>query len=389
VKCTFCRSRRAKLAVVGLLCLVMVVCFSGCQEISFYRQAIGGECQILAHQKSIRDLMADPTTPPKLKTKFEQIMKIRQFASDELKLPADGAYLKYTDLHRPYVVWNVNVAPALSLEPKTWWFPVVGEASYRGYFSDAGAHRYAARWEKKGWDVYVDGVDAYSTLGWFRDPLMNTFIYEPEADLAELIFHELAHRRLFVNGDTDFNEAFATEVAAEGIRRWFALSSNPQAYDKHLVNQAHEKQFVQLVMDTRQELEAVYGDERLTEADKLHRKEEIITKLRARYAAVKQTWGGESDYDHWFAEPINNAKLNTVSAYYELRPAFQALLRAKGGDLEEFYGAVAALGKLPLEKRHEALREYLKEAPPVNRENVNVKKINVVARGALEEAPKR
>ena len=241
---------------------------------------------------------------------------------------------------------------------------MVGTASYRGYFNEAAARRYAAQWEKKGWDVYVDGVEAYSTLGWFRDPLMNTFIYEPEVDLAETIFHELGHRRLFINGDTDFNEAFATEVAAEGLRRWFAASSNPKAYVKHLEILAREKQFVQLVMGTRQELEAVYGDGQLPETVKLQRKEEIIGKMRARYAAVKQEWGGNTGYDEWFAEPINNAKLNTVSAYYELTPAFQALLRAQGGDMEKFYEAVAALGKLPIEKRHETLREYLKEGPP-------------------------
>jgi predicted aminopeptidase len=356
--------RRTKLAVVGLLCLVMLVCFSGCQELSFYRQAIAGEYQILARQKSVRDLMANPKTPPKLKAKFEQVGKIRQFAAEELKLPADGVYVKYTDLHRPCVVWNVNVAPALSLEPKTWWFPVVGRASYRGYFEEAGARRYAARWEKKGWDVYVDGVEAYSTLGWFRDPLLNTFIFEPEVDLAELIFHELGHRRFYVNGDTDFNEAFATEVAAEGIRRWFAASSNSKACEEHQAALARDKQFVQLVMETRRELEAVYGDARLPDAEKLRRKEQIIGKLRSKYAAVKKTWGGESGYDAWFAEPINNAKLNTVSSYHDLAPAFQALLRANGGDMEKFYGAVAALGKLPFQKRHEALREYLKGVPP-------------------------
>ena len=364
VQLKFRRGGRTRLAMMVLLCLVMPVCFSGCQALSFYRQAIAGECQILARQESITNLMANPKTPPKLKAKFGQVLKIRQFAAQELKLPADGNYLKYTDLRRPCVVWNVNVAPALSLEPKTWWFPVVGRASYRGYFDEAGARRYAARWEKKGWDVYVDGVAAYSTLGWFRDPLLNTFIFEPEADLAELIFHELGHRRLYVSGDTDFNEAFATEVAAEGLRRWFAASSNPKAAQEHQAAFAREKQFVQLVMDTRRELEAVYGDGRLPDAEKLRRKEEIIGKLRARYAAVKQAWGGQSGYDEWFAEPINNAKLNTVSTYYDLVPAFQALLRANGGDLEKFYGAVAALGKLPVGKRHEALREYLKGRPP-------------------------
>ena len=355
---------RARPVLIGLLCLAIVVCFSGCRALSFYQQAIAGEYQILTYEKPVRDLMANPKTPEKLKAKFEQVMKIRQFAAEELKLPVDSAYLQYTDLHRPYVVWNVNVAPALSLEPKTWWFPVVGRASYRGYFNEASARRYAARWEKEGWDVYVDGVEAYSTLGWFRDPLMNTFIFEPEADLAELIFHELGHRRLYVNGDTDFNEAFATEVAAEGLRRWFAASSNPKAYEEHQASAARERQFVQMIMDSRQELEALYGDGRLADDEKLWRKEEIIAKLRTRYAAAKQAWGGETGYDEWFAQPINNAKLNTVSAYYELTPAFQALLHAQGGDMEKFYGAVAALGKLPIEKRHEALRDYLKGGPP-------------------------
>jgi predicted aminopeptidase len=360
----FRRRGRGKLPVIALLCLVMVVCFSGCQRFTFYRQAIAGQYQILAHQKSITNLMVNPDTPPELKAKFEQVIKIRRFAAEELKLPADGAYVKYTDLRRPYVVWNVTVAPALSLEPKSWWFPVVGWASYCGYFNEADARRYASRWEKKGWDVDVGGVTAYSTLGWFHDPLMNTFIYEPEPYLAELIFHELGHRRLFIIGDTDFNEAFATEVAAEGLRRWFAASPNPKAFEEHQAALAREKQFVQLVTDTRRELEPVYADAHLPAFDKLQRKEEIIKKLRSKYAAVKKAWGGDTSYDGWFAEPINNAKLATVSEYYDLVPAFQALLQAKGGDMEKFYEAVAALGKLPIQKRHAALQDYLKGVPP-------------------------
>jgi predicted aminopeptidase len=351
---------RIRAAIMVLLCLFALVCFSGCQAAGFYGQAIAGQCQILAHEKSIAKLMADPATPPKLKAKFAQVLKIRRFAEQEMKLPADHSYLKYTDLHRPCVVWNVTVAPALSLEPKTWWFPVVGRADYRGYFNEPAARRYAGRWEKEGWDVDVGGVTAYSTLGWFRDPLLNTFIFEPEADLAELIFHELGHRRLYVNGDTDFNEAFATEVAAEGVRRWFAASTNAAACAEHEAAQARDRQFVRLVMNTRGELEAVYTNSHLTDTGKLRRKEEIIASLRLKYGVAKKAWGGAADYDDWFAKPINNAKLNTISEYYELGPAFQALLRAQGGDMEKFYIAVAALAKLPLEQRHAALRQYLK-----------------------------
>ena len=157
----------------------------------------------------------------------------------------------------------VVIAPALSLEPKTWWFPVVGRVSYRGYFSEAAARRYADKWEKLGWDVDVGCVPAYSTLGWFRDPLLNTFIYEPESDLAETIFHELGHRRLYVPGDTDFNEAFATAVAQEGVRRWFLAAHNPKAYEDYLTERRRDNDFVKLVLSARNQLQSIYSDRRL------------------------------------------------------------------------------------------------------------------------------
>ena len=337
---------------------------SGCQAISYYRQAIAGQCQILAHQQPIRQLIAEPQTPAPLKAKFEQVLRIRQFAAEELHLPAGQSYLKYADLHRPYVVWNVNVAPALSLAPKTWWFPIVGRASYRGYFNEKDARDYADEYAKNGWDVYVDGIETYSTLGWFKDPLLNTFINEPDSYLAEIIFHELTHRRLFVPGDTDFNEAFATFVSIEGVRRWYLASTNSQGYDHYRAGQDREHQFIALVMAARERLQAVYGDPKLTDAAKLARKQEIIAQLRADHAALKATWGGKSPFDDWLAEPINNARLNTISAYYDLVPAFAALLRAKDGDLESFYEAVGRLGKMPIQQRHWELEGYLRQQAP-------------------------
>jgi predicted aminopeptidase len=334
----------------------MALVLSGCEAVGFYRQAIAGEYQMLAHQRPIASLMADPATPPKLKEKFTEVLKIRQFAAQELKEPIDKSYLKYTDLHRSCVVWTVVVAPALSLDPKTWWFPIVGRVSYRGYFNEADARRYADKWEKQGWDVNVGCAIAYSTLGWFRDPLLNTFIYEPEADLAETIFHELGHRRLYVAGDTDFNEAFATAVAEEGVRRWFLAANNPKAYAEYSTERRHEKDFVKLVLGARDQLQSVYSNTGLSDAEKLKRKEEVIAELRDSYAKLKARWGvTKSGYDGWFSRPINNANLNSIAAYYDLVPGFLALLKAQGGDIENFYQAVGALAKLPLDKRHESL----------------------------------
>jgi predicted aminopeptidase len=341
----------------------MAAALSGCQAVRYYQQAVAGQCQILFHGQSIPKLLADPKTPDPLKAKFDAILKIRQFAAEQLKLPAGKSYLKYTDLHRPYVVWNVNVCPALSLEPKTWWFPIVGRASYRGYFHEEPARRYAAGFAKKGWDVYVDGIETYSTLGWFNDPILNTFVNEPDAALAETIFHELTHRRLFVPGDTDFNEAFATANASEGLRRWFLAASNAPAFEHYRAALDKDRQFVDIIKAARAQLRAVYDDPHLSDAAKLDRKQDIIAQLRARHAELKASWGGKSPFDHWFDEPINNAKLNTISAYYDLVPAFDALLRANGGDLEQFYQAVARLGKLPLPERHRQLGTYLADAP--------------------------
>ena len=343
-------------------CVLMALVLQGCEAVGFYRQAIAGEYQILAHQKPVESLIADPATPPKLRAKFQEVLKIRQFAAQELREPLDNNYVKYTDLHRSCVVWTVVIAPALSLEPKTWWFPVAGRASYRGYFSESSARRYAEKWEKGGWDVDVGGVQTYSTLGWFRDPLLNTFIYEPESELAEIIFHELGHRRLFVPGDTDFNEAFATAVAEEGVRRWYLAAQEPKEYEDYLTRRRRENDFVKLVLASRAQLQAVYSDAQTPEAEKLRRKEDVIRQMRDNYAKLKTRWGVvKSGYDDWFSEPINNAKLNTIAAYYDLVPGFQAILKAQDGDIERFYRAIEALAKMPLEKRHQALAEASKQ----------------------------
>jgi len=342
---------------------LLAAVLTGCQTVCYYQQAVAGQCQILLHQQSISKLLADPKTPAPLKAKFQTILNIRQFAARQLRLPVGQSYLKYTDLHRPFVVWNVNIAPALSLDPMTWWFPIVGRVSYRGYFHEPPARRYAAHFAKEGWDVYVDGIETYSTLGWFHDPVLNTFMDEPDSALAEIIFHELAHQRLFVPGDTDFNEAFATAVAAEGVRRWLLATSAPQAYDRYRANLAKDHQFVDLIMAARAQLQTLYDNPNLSDTAKLSRKQDILAQLRASHSQLKASWGGQSPYDEWFDQPINNAKLNTISAYYDLVPAFDALLRANAGDLEEFYQAVAQLAKLPLPERHRQLQSYLALPP--------------------------
>jgi predicted aminopeptidase len=348
------RAKRRRLIWFVATFIVVVCAVCGCQSVSFYRQAIGGELQILTHQKPIKELLGDTNTSAALKHKFEVVLESREFARTNLHLPTDDSYLKYVDLHREYAVWNVNASPPLSLEPKRWWYPFVGRASYRGYFSRDAAVKYAQLLKKKGFDVYVGSVETYSTLGWFHDPVLNTFITEPDAELAEILFHELAHQRIFISGDTDFNEAFATAVGEEGVRRW--LQGDTAAYAKYQKDREEEGQFVKLVLDGQDRLEAVYDDPHLSDAQKLAAKKAIIDNMRAKHTQM-----GLTNYDRWFAHEINNAKLNTVSAYYTLVPAFRALLEKNGGDLEKFYAAVQQLGKMPKQKRHTVLKQSLQK----------------------------
>ncbi len=374
------KGRRWRKWSLALVLVLAVAAVSGCRTLSFYGQAIKGQYYIVAHERSMEKLLAEPQTPARLKGRLELAGKLRAFGEKELKLPVNGHYRKYVDVHRRFVVWNVEAAPEFSLEPKSWWYPLVGRLEYRGYFSERGATNYARWLEKKGYDVYVGGVEAYSTLGWFKDPLLNTFLFNADANLAETIFHELGHQRVFASGDTDFNEAFATTVGQEGARRWLRAQGDAAAYEQYLAQLRRTEQFVRLISHTRARLAALYGDER-TEGGKIKanrkkrnappeqlRKEKarILAQLQQDYAQLKAQWGGNTDYDDWFAGRVNNAQLNSVAAYYDLLPGFEQLLQMNGGDLEKFYAAAERLSKMPKKERHQWLRTLPSAASPVS-----------------------
>jgi len=351
--------------------LALILLLTGCQTCRYYSQAVCGQCQMWNRQHSIESLLNDASTPEPLKQRLKLVLNIREFAEKELQLPANGHYLRYADLDRRFAVWNVYAAPEFSLTPKSWWYPVVGRLEYRGYFSEPEARRYASNLKKQGLDVYVGGVTAYSTLGWFHDPVLNTFIHEDNADLAELLFHELAHQRLFVSGDTDFNEAFATAVAEEGLRRWMEARRDPAAMEKYQAAYRRTEQFVRLVSAARDKLKAIYetgdavqpGNQSGIDAGKRRAKQLALEDLREGYAKLRAGWGGHKDYDEWFKQSLNNAQLNTVDTYYHLVPAFRQLLRDHGNSLESFYQAASALGKLK-EADRQARLNRLRETSP-------------------------
>jgi predicted aminopeptidase len=263
----------------------------------------------------------------------------------------------------------VYAAPEFSVEAKSWWYPFVGTAKYRGFFDERMAREKAAELKRQGYDVYVGGVRVYSTLGWFPDPVLNTFIGDEPSGLAETVLHELTHARVFIRGDSDFNEAFATTVGQEGSRRWLVKKGDQEALAAYRAERQRTRDFVALISRTREKLEKLYGDERtpegklkaarkrpITDVEELRRrKREIFAELQKDYAALKQSWGGNAEYDQWFAAAINNAQLNSVATYYDLVPGFERLLALNGGDMEKFYNEVERLSKMPKKERHQWL----------------------------------
>lgn len=362
---------QSRLPTLALLALA-TFSLTGCQSAGYYAQAVRGHCQILTGRESCKKLIADPKTSDELKAKLQLAGQICDFAARELHLPANGHYRHYADLRRPYAVWNVYAAPEFSLAAKTWWYPMVGRLEYRGYFAEPSARSYADTLARKGFDSFVEGVEAYSTLGWFKDPLLNTFLHHPPAALAEILFHELAHQNAFASGDTDFNEAFATTVGQEGVRRWLRARHELEMLERYEASLQRHGQFVQLVIATCARLERLYGDERAADGSIKPRlqtpteelqlewlraeKRRILETLRRDYEVLKAGWGGYGDYDDWFTGELNNAQLSSMATYHELVPAFERLLEACRFDLTEFYAAVKRLERLPKAERHHQLQ---------------------------------
>lgn len=344
--------------IVPVLALTWVVGLTGCSHIRYYAQAVGGQLSILAKRRAISEWLDDPEVSESLKQRLSLVLEIRSFASEALGLPENGSFRAYADLERSYVVWTVFAAPEFSLDLREWCYPVVGCAAYRGYFTQERAQTLAERLQSEGYDTYVAGAAAYSTLGWFDDPLLNTVIAWPEADLAGLIFHELAHQRLYIQDDSTFNESFASAVEAEGVRRWLEHRGVADAFLEYKQAKRQDDAFTRLVFETRERLQALY-EAILSDDRKRRRKAEILAEMRSGYERVRRDWDAAKRYDAWFSYSLNNAQLGSVATYHAYVPAFQVLIERYGGDLQAFYQAAERLGKLPPKEREAELKALL------------------------------
>ncbi len=328
----------------------LLVAIAGCSQISYYSQSANGQMEIINRRKPIVDVIADPATPPALRKKLETVLRIRAFASHELGLPDNQSYRGYTDLQRPYVVWNVFAAEEFSLKPREWCFPVAGCVGYKGYFAEANANAFAEEQRKNNLDTFIGSVPAYSTLGYFDDPVLNTFIHYPDAELARLIFHELAHQVVYVKDDSEFNESFATTVEKEGLRRWLVSNNEAPLQANIAITELIKDEFNQLLTEAKQKLETLYKRDQ-NEASKRAGKKVIFSDLVQAYEQKKITWGGYKGFDRWINASTNNAVIVAFNIYTQLEPAFNKILRESNQDLPAFYAKVKALAKLGKKQR--------------------------------------
>jgi predicted aminopeptidase len=334
---------------------------ASCSTLNYYTQAAQGQFELLSDAKPIDDWLADPATNPSLRHRLETARQIRRFAVQEMALPDNDSYKNYAALHRPYVLWNVVATPELSLKPLEWCFPIAGCVNYRGYYNKADAQEYAKQLRAQGNDVEVGGVPAYSTLGWFSDPLVSTVINYPDAELARLIIHELSHQIVYVPGDSKFNESFASTVEQAGVERWLARFGNPgmrEAYERY---SARKHDFLELLLRYRKELGQTYKSP-ITDEAKRNAKALLFAHLKDDYQVLKASWGGYAGYDRFFAEPLSNAHLASIATYNDFVPAFRAML-ARQKSFPAFYREVRRIADLDRADRKRALKSLGADIP--------------------------
>jgi len=342
-----------------LIAPLALLSISGCSTISYYSQAVGGHLKLMQARQPVEEVIANESTSAELRQKLETLIEAREFAVHTLGLPDNDSYSSFVETGRRAVTWNVVAAEEFSVSPKVWCFPVAGCVSYRGYFDRADADAYAVDLAAQNYDVTIGGASAYSTLGWFDDPILDTMLRGSDTRYVGTLFHELAHQLLYVKDDSNFNEAFATFVEQTGLRQWLTERDEAERIEAYDVSLQRSEDFVNLLNQTRSALQETFRkslDENAMRAEKAA----VFDTMRDNYEIMKTGWDGYSGYDNWFKRDLNNARLVAVSTYRQYIPAFYAMYLEAGEDLIRFYDVARKTAELPAQERRERLDDYIR-----------------------------
>lgn len=345
-----------------LMLFLLLPWLSACETAQYYGQLAQGQWQLLSQSQDIDDLLSQKQSDQALQQKLRLVQQLLVFADAELALNNNGSYSQYVDIDRAYVVWNVFAAGEFTVSPRQWCFPIAGCVSYRGYFQQDQAQDYAQQLQQQGLETYIGGVAAYSTLGWLNDPVLSSFVYKSEVNLANLIFHELAHQQLYLSGDSEFNESFATVTAQIGVQRWLRYRRTPEKFAAYQHDQARYQDFVKMLINWRHGLQAIYRNDSVDKRDK---KAVYLASKELEYEAFVRRWNNYRGYDSWIKSSqdngiwhdLNNAKLGTINTYQGLVPALSRFAQgpSTADEMRAFFQRCQDLAKLPPAQRRQAL----------------------------------
>ena len=341
-----------------LISIPLLLFLVGCSDLGYYWHNANGHLSVMDKRVDIDELLAQDNLDSKLRERLLLVQEIRRFSIERLDLPANRSYLSYVELDRPYVVRNIVAAPEFSTQLVQWCYPVIGCASYRGYFDEQRLLAYHDDLVSQGLDVYIGNVSAYSTLGWFDDPVLSSFINWPDYRLAGLLFHELTHQQIYIDDDTTFNESLATAVQQVGTELWLKSRNQFQQLEQLESWWHYRNEVITLIGNTREQLAEIYTND-MNDAAKRERKSQAFQAARAAHTGIASKYGITGGYTHWFSGELNNAKIGSVAAYHSLTPAFLEMIRAYNQDFTEFYRYVESLGKLDKPLREDCLQAWI------------------------------
>jgi predicted aminopeptidase len=332
--------------------LLLLLC--GCADVGYYWHSADGHLTLMQQRVDIDELLADDGLDSGLRERLMLVQEIRRFSIAALDLPANGSYRSYVELQQPWVIQNLFAAPEFSTRLHQWCYPVIGCASYRGYYDESRLLAYVAELQSQGLEVYVGQVSAYSTLGWFDDPVLSSFIDWPDYRLAGLIFHELTHQRIYIDDDTTFNESLASAVQQAGTELWLQSRNERETLDAFSRWLAYRDEVIELIEETREQLTTLYGSG-LDDAEKRERKARQFDSARTGHDAIAARHGINGGFGPWFAGELNNAKIGSVAAYNSRRQAFLYILEDRENNFAAFYRYVDKLARLDRNDRDRCL----------------------------------
>ena len=340
-----------------IVIVVLTALLSACADIGYYWHSTKGHMSIMNKRVNIKTLLTDSEIDPELRARLLLVQQIRAFSIEALGLPNNGSYTSYARLDKPYVLKNLFAAPEFSTRLLSWCYPIAGCASYRGYYDEELLAEFVAELKKERADIHIGEVPAYSTLGWFDDPVLSSFIDWPDYRLAGLIFHELTHQRLYIDNDTQFNESLASAVQQMGTELWLKSQERNDEIAHYRRSIIYRQAVVALIEQTRTELDALYKT-KIVQSIKRDRKQEILNKAIDQHTSLAASLEYKGGFSQWFGSGLNNAKLATVSAYSGYVPAFLAIMDAQQGNYEAFFDTVEIIGNLPKAKRQACLNAW-------------------------------